>query len=349
MSTTDKLKQTAGKNAQHEIERDLNVLLLQNFDDAVLLKSVNMNIAMAYRFDFINEAQAKHYYAQLPEHVVPLIQYRIIKSPTVNNPLATDAAFHNDDTKKELHTTTDPTQEDPLSQNPLMDVHHLPSSHNKNNPSYEPAPQNLYRFIEQRIILNNHSNTFSTYPSKGMPFQRGIHQSSYVVFDVETTGLDPKKHKLLEVGALKVINHHVVDAFQSLIKTDEIIPYHITKINGITNAMTHAEGIALYKVIGNFIHFIDGFPLVGQNIAFDVGFINAAMQSLGLPHIQNFTLDTARIARSKITGLKSYSLKGLSVYFNTPNLQKNDALFNAHRSIGDCVTTHQVFEALQSL
>lgn len=67
---------------------------------------------------------------------------------------------------------------------------------------------------------------------------------TYVVFDLETTGLSCYEHEIIEIGAIKVENNRVVDTYSSFVKPKNNIPYYITKINGISNQMVrNAPGI----------------------------------------------------------------------------------------------------------
>lgn len=99
--------------------------------------------------------------------------------------------------------------------------------------------------------------------------------SNYVVFDTETTGLNPNMNEIIEIGAWKIKDGVTVDKFLSFIKPKAgFVPDYITKINGITTQMV-ADAEPSEVVIPEFIQFCEDLPLLGYNLDFDVRFVNS--------------------------------------------------------------------------
>ena len=90
----------------------------------------------------------------------------------------------------------------------------------------------------------------------------------YVVFDLETTGLDPFTCKIIEIGALKYKNNELVDEFSFLINPDCPISSTITNITGIDNE-TIKDAPKIAEILPKFITFIEDLTLIAHNSSFD--------------------------------------------------------------------------------
>lgn len=157
----------------------------------------------------------------------------------------------------------------------------------------------------------------------------------YVVFDLETTGLDPKYEEIIEIGALKYRDNKLVDSYSVLVKPKKNINDVITNITGITNEMVENEKY-IEDVIDDFLNFIDSDVLVGHNVSFDISFINEALMRLNKDILSNDSIDTVMLARSYIPKVYNYKLSTLKNYFHLE--------FNSHRSIEDCKTTNYIYQ-----
>jgi DNA polymerase III epsilon subunit family exonuclease len=157
-----------------------------------------------------------------------------------------------------------------------------------------------------------------------------------VVLDVETTGLKPEDgHDVIEVAAQKVQGQEVVDTFVYLVNTDRFIDAEQEKIHGISNELLAVEGKPAKEVFPKLKEFIGSLPIVGHNVSFDMAFINAHFDRLGVPRIQNNLLDTLALARKYLL-IPSYSLEKVAAYLEVPQPK-------AHRALADVETTRQVF------
>ncbi len=106
--------------------------------------------------------------------------------------------------------------------------------------------------------------------------------TTFVCFDIETTGLSPEQDSIIEIGALKVIEGKVVDKFTAFIQPGISLPDNITKLTGITDDML-ANAKKEDEVVKDFIEFAKDFVLLGHNIMFDFSFTKVAAKRIGLP------------------------------------------------------------------
>lgn len=162
---------------------------------------------------------------------------------------------------------------------------------------------------------------------------------SYVVFDLETTGINPKLDAIIEISAVKVLNHQVVDTFSSLVNPERPIPYGATQINGITDEMVAKEPV-LGNILPGFLEFIGDNVLVGHNIhSFDMKFIWNATELLYKKTVTNDYIDTLQMAKQCLPKLPHYKLVDIASYYHI-------STDGAHRALNDCMMNQKCFEHL---
>ena len=165
------------------------------------------------------------------------------------------------------------------------------------------------------------------------------HTENYVVVDIETTGFSPHNDQIIEIGALKVSSGEVIDSFQSLCEISGEVPAFIEELTGITGREIREKGKPIETVLHDLLVFIEKFPLVAHNSAFDLGFLQAALLRCGLPTINNRCIDTLGLARRYLPNVQNHKLTTLAAHLGI----KGEV---AHGSIADCVTTRQLYEHL---
>ena len=133
---------------------------------------------------------------------------------------------------------------------------------------------------------------------------------SYIAFDLETTGLSPQEHEIIEIGALKVREGKVVDRFMEFVHPDKPITPMITNITHITNHMV-AGARSCPEVIHDFLSFCEDDVLIGHNVMFDYSFVKCSAVREGLT-FEKMGIDTLKIAKY----IKTLSLK-VSVRYAT--------------------------------
>ena len=164
----------------------------------------------------------------------------------------------------------------------------------------------------------------------------------YTVFDLETTGINPAKDTIIEISAVKVRNHRIVDEFTTLVNPDRPIPAGATAVNGITDDMV-ADAPHLAEAIGKFLTFIGDDILVGHNIhTFDTNFVyDAGWKTLGV-EVRNDYIDTLFMARKCLPRLHHHKLTDLAEHFEL-------ATEGAHRALFDCRMNQACYEAMGKL
>lgn len=159
----------------------------------------------------------------------------------------------------------------------------------------------------------------------------------FVVFDLETTGASAKEGAITEFGAVKLVGGEVVEKFTTLVDPERVIDPFVVRLTGITNRMV--EGAPkIDEVLPLFEEFIEGCVLVAHNSGFDCGFVEAA-RGKKLP---NPVLDTLRLARILVPGLKRYRLSALAMHFGVRQIPN-------HRAFADAAVTSEVFVKLLAM
>ena len=160
--------------------------------------------------------------------------------------------------------------------------------------------------------------------------------TSYICVDVETTGLNPKEEKLIEIGAVKVINGQVTDRFQSFVNPGRSLSSRIVALTGITDEMLLGAPKPA-EIMPKFQEFCGDLPILGHNLQFDYAFLKKAMVNEKLDFHKE-GLDTLRIARKYLSELPSRSLVFLCEYFAIKH--------TAHRALGDAEATSKLYGEL---
>lgn len=172
------------------------------------------------------------------------------------------------------------------------------------------------------------------------PTDMPIADATYVVFDIETTGLSVINNKIIELAGVKMRDGKVIDKFETFINPHEKIPYHISQLTHITDDMV-AGAPELADMLPKFIDFVGDAVLVAHNARFDMGFIQEACKRQGLPPLPNPVLDTLELARLQYPALKNHRLNTLAEKFKV-------ALDNHHRAVDDSAALgHVLFHMLK--
>ena len=160
---------------------------------------------------------------------------------------------------------------------------------------------------------------------------------SYIAFDLETTGLSPQEHEIIEIGALKVREGKVVDRFMEFVHPDKPITSMITNITHITNDMV-AGARSCPEVIHDFLSFCEDDVLIGHNVMFDYSFVKCSAVREGLT-FEKMGIDTLKIARKVHKDFESKSLGALCDYYHIENPA-------AHRAYYDALATAKLYQTL---
>lgn len=157
----------------------------------------------------------------------------------------------------------------------------------------------------------------------------------YVVFDIETSGLNPAKDKIIEIGAVKYENNKKIDEFNCLINPNIKLNKIITDVTGITDEDLYDKE-TINKILPRFLNFIEDYTLIGHNVKFDYDFIEYNIKKLHLNHIHNKIVDTLFLSRITIYDSKNHRLQTLKEYLHLN--------YNSHRALDDCYTCNELYQ-----
>ena len=165
---------------------------------------------------------------------------------------------------------------------------------------------------------------------KGQP----LADTTFVVFDIETTGFSPIKNRIIEIGAVKIKNGEIVERFSEFINPQVPIPYKITKLTSITDDMV-INAPTREVIIPKFVEFCDGAVLVGHNVGFDISFINQNCKDLGID-ADYTTVDTLWLSRYFFPLQAKHTLDAVAKTLNV-------VLEHHHRAVDDAECTALIF------
>ena len=156
----------------------------------------------------------------------------------------------------------------------------------------------------------------------------------FVVFDIETTGFSPVSNRIIEIGAVKVVNGEIADKFSTFVNPQVPIPYHIEKLTGINDSMV-MDAPVIEEVLPQFMEFCKDAVMVAHNASFDMSFIkeNVMRQQLN----KTFTYaDTLGIARVLFPNQAKHTLDAVCKTMGI-------SLENHHRAVDDAGATAEIF------
>ena len=172
-------------------------------------------------------------------------------------------------------------------------------------------------------------------------YNQKIMTHTFVVFDLETTGLNTDLDQIIELGAVKIENGNIVEKFSTFVKPTTEIPYEVTRLTHITNEMVE-DAPPVEAVIAKFYEFTRGCVLSGHNVInFDIKFIKrfGQIQNLIFDNDVIDTINEARVSRLKISRFNLGTVtKALGI-----------ELKDAHRAWNDAFATAQVLLKLNEL
>lgn len=118
---------------------------------------------------------------------------------------------------------------------------------------------------------------------------------SFVAIDVETTGLRPTQHRIIEIGIAKYVNGRCIERYSRLINPERRVPDYIRKLTGLTDSdLIPAPRFA--QVAAEIVEFVGDMLVLGHNIGFDIAFLNAEFERVRMPVLGNASIDTIPMA-----------------------------------------------------
>ena len=160
-----------------------------------------------------------------------------------------------------------------------------------------------------------------------------LFETTFVVLDLETTGLAPQDDRITEVGAVKVRAGEVLGELATLVHPGRSIPPAVTAVTGITDGMVRGAP-RIEAVLPSLLEFLGSAVLVAHNARFDVSFLRAAMARSGHPAFEPVVLDTARLARRLLAEeVRNVRLATLAQHLRARTQPEHRALADARATV----------------
>ncbi|PFG19513.1 DEDD exonuclease domain-containing protein [Serinibacter salmoneus] len=161
-----------------------------------------------------------------------------------------------------------------------------------------------------------------------------LHEVPFVVVDLETTGGSPHADAITEIGAVRVQGGEVTAELGTLVNPERGIPAQITVLTGITNAMV-MDAPTIETVLPSFLELAHGAVLVAHNARFDIGFLRAAAERIGMTWPNPRVVDTVALARRVVTKdeAPNHKLASLARLFHSATQPNHRALSDARATV----------------
>ncbi len=171
----------------------------------------------------------------------------------------------------------------------------------------------------------------------------------YVVLDLETTGLDPRRDRVISVGALRLVEGRIRlgEIFSEFINPGSDVPVESIKIHGIVPGKL-LDARPAWEVFDDFLSFIGSDILVAHYAPFDVCLMNRVMRRRYGFELQNMILDTVELARAALIRPDPYGINvdGRQCSMEALTQRFGMQMHERHTALGDALTTALIFQRL---
>jgi DNA polymerase III epsilon subunit family exonuclease len=162
-----------------------------------------------------------------------------------------------------------------------------------------------------------------------------VRELMFVAVDVETTGLDPREEKVVEVGAFRFDKSGARGSYEQLVNPGRPIPKPASAVHGITDRMV-AWSPSLTRILLDVVRFFGDSVLLAHNAKFDIGFFDVAFEEARVAPPANAILCTRELARVIYPGLSNYKLSTLANFLGIRPIEE-------HRALPDAINSAEVF------
>lgn len=187
-----------------------------------------------------------------------------------------------------------------------------------------------------------------------------LSKANYVCFDTETTGLNNRFDRIMEFGAVKIVNGMVSDRIDILINPEVPIPENIQKITNITNEMVKDKP-TIKEVLPQILEFLKGSIIVAHNLSFDYGFLSKAMHDNGYGDLDLPSIDTLKLSKYLFPDKRKHNLGMVCKYYDVEyetsdnnndddslDVGTDDSKHSAHRADYDAKVLADVWLAMRA-
>ena len=161
--------------------------------------------------------------------------------------------------------------------------------------------------------------------------------NAYVAIDVETTGLNPKKEKIIEIGALRVREGKVEEEFHRFVHPRRALDERIAALTKITDDMVK-DSPGIEEIIGEVVEFCQDLPILGHQVMFDYRFLKRAAVNQGIEW-EREGIDTLKLCRIFMPEGESKALPQACRYYQVD-------MGDNHRALSDAYGAHALYQEL---
>lgn len=158
--------------------------------------------------------------------------------------------------------------------------------------------------------------------------------NEYIVFDFETTGLDPWNDAIIQMSAIHFRDEEIIEEISHFVNPLRLIPKNITRITGIKDKDVKSAP-SIDQILPRLVDFIDNYTLVAHNASFDMRFLLAKLYQQNIDKITNTVIDTLTLSRKHIKNVDNYKLETLKIFMGLN--------VGSHNSYDDCLTCGKVY------
>ena len=161
--------------------------------------------------------------------------------------------------------------------------------------------------------------------------------NDFVVFDVETTGLEPAVDRIIEIGAFKYKNNKKIDKFHMLVNPNILLDSEIMQLTGITDKSL-IDKLTIDKVLPLFFEFIEDYTLIAHNASFDIKMLACECYRNNIKMCDNKVIDTLSLSKKVISKekIENYKLETIKDYLGLN--------YNSHRALDGCEVCARIFQ-----
>lgn len=199
--------------------------------------------------------------------------------------------------------------------------------------------ENNINNTKKQVVINPYINEVPHYIYNDAYIIRKQNQlvKDYVIFDTETTGLEPSIDKIIEISAIKFVNNKRVEAFSMLINPKTKLDPFITKLTGITQNDLIGKP-TIEQALPHFYDFIENYTLIAHNAPYDIKMLACEAYRSSIPLCSNKIIDTIPIAKKLIPKgkIENYKLETIKNYLGLN--------YNSHRALDDCESCAKIYQ-----
>lgn len=164
-----------------------------------------------------------------------------------------------------------------------------------------------------------------------------ILKSTYTAIDLETTGLDPKRDRIIEIGAARVEAGVVTETYSAFVNPGRTLEDRVRELTGITDDML-ADAPRIEEVIGEVLEFCGDRAVLGHHVIFDYSFLKRAAVNHGFS-FEKKGIDTLKLCRLFMPEGEKKNLAAACRYFGIGQEE-------SHRALADAVSAHRLYQAM---